>query len=64
MDGVEACSVRASALYLNLPVIFSSDAHRPGEIGSRYTRFLVEDPTASEIGMALGQVEGRRILAE
>jgi len=62
LDGVEVCSDELPALPEDLAVVRSSDAHRPEEIGSRYTRFLVEGPTASEIGMALRRLEGRRIL--
>jgi len=62
LDGVEVCSDELPARPEGLAVVRSSDAHRRGEIGSRYTRFLVEGPTASEIGMALRRVEGRRIL--
>jgi len=62
LDGVEVCSATVPALPGDLPVIFSSDAHRLGEIGARYTRFLVENGTASEIGMALRRMGGRRIL--
>ena len=62
LDGVEACSDKPPAVPKDLAVVRSSDAHRLEEIGSRYTRFLVERPTASEIGMALRRIEGRRIL--
>jgi hypothetical protein len=63
LDGVEVCSDRQPP-YLgeDLPVVRSSDAHRPFEIGCRYTRFLLERPTASEIGLALRGIEGRRIV--
>lgn len=62
LDGVEACAGPVPSLPANLPVIRSSDAHRPDDIGSRHTCFLVERPTKSEIGMALKRVGGRRIL--
>ncbi len=62
LDGVEVCSGGAPVAPENLPVIFSSDAHRPAEIGARYTCFLLENGTASEIGMALSRTGGRRIL--
>jgi hypothetical protein len=61
LDGAEVCSDRQAAVPPGLPVIRSSDAHRLDEIGSRRTRFLVEQPTAQEVGMALRQVGGRRI---
>jgi hypothetical protein len=62
LDGVEACAGPVPSLPANLPVIRSSDAHRPDDIGARHTCFLVERPTKSEIGMALKRVGGRRIL--
>ena len=61
LDGVEVCCDVPPAVPEDLAVVRSSDAHRPEEIGARYTRFLVERPTASEIGMALRRMEGRRI---
>jgi len=62
LDGVEVCSDTLPVLPKDLAVVRSSDAHRPEEIGSRYTRFLLERPMASEIEMALRRIEGRRIL--
>ena len=62
LDGVEACSDKPPAVPEDLAVVRSSDAHRLEEIGSRYTRFLVERPTVSEIGMALRRIDGRRIV--
>lgn len=66
LDAVESCSDRVSASPegLGLSMISSSDAHRPEQIGSRCTRFLIDDPTIAEIGMALKHVGGRRILTE
>jgi len=63
LDGVEVYSDKPPAVPEDLAVVRSSDAHRLEEIGCRYTRFLVERPTASEIGMALRRIEGRRILS-
>ena len=62
LDAVEVCSEDAPGIPEGLAVISSSDAHRPEEIGVRSTRFLVERPTCSEIGLALGEAQGRRIL--
>lgn len=59
----EAAQAGRLRLPEGLPVVRSSDAHRPEEIGARSTCFLVEGPTASEIGMALRGVEGRRVLS-
>jgi len=64
LDAVESCSDRVSASPEGLPMISSSDAHRPGQIGTRCTRFLIDDPTIAEIGMALKHVGGRRIVME
>ena len=64
LDAVESCSDGASASCAGLPVISSSDAHRPAQIGTRWTRFLVESPTVAEIEMALKRAGGRRILVE
>jgi len=62
LDAAEVCSDKLPPLPENLTVVRSSDAHRPEEIGCRSTRFLVEEPTAPEIGMALRGAEGRRVL--
>ena len=64
LDGVEVVATRPPEVPQDLPVISSSDAHRPEEIGARQTCFLVEEATAKEIGMALKRIGGRRILAE
>ena len=64
LDGVEVMCAGAPVLPDGLPVICSSDAHRPSEIGSRRTRFLVEDGTASEIKLALRGTGGRRVVTE
>lgn len=63
LDAVEVCADgRPAYVGEEFPVVRSSDAHRPHDVGSRYTRFLLERPTASEIGLALRGVEGRRIV--
>jgi len=62
LDGVEVCSDDLPPVPEDLPVLRSSDAHRLEEIGSRCTRFLLERPTVSEIGMALRGINGRRIV--
>lgn len=64
LDGIEVSSWSALSSPGDLPVICSSDAHRSGEIGTRCTRFLMKAPTVSEIGMALRQIDDRRILTE
>ncbi len=45
------------------PIIRSSDAHQPEEIGAATTTFLLEMPQCSEIRMGLRNEEGRRIVA-
>ncbi len=45
------------------PIIRSSDAHQPEEIGSATTTFLLEMPQCDEIGMGLRNEAGRRIMA-
>ncbi|MHC4713304.1 MAG: PHP domain-containing protein [Planctomycetota bacterium] len=63
LDGVEVCSNETPAACEGMPAIFSSDGHRPEEIGARHTRFQMERPTAGEIRMALKGLGGRGILA-
>ena len=64
LDGIEVCSESVPAIPPGLAAIRSSDAHRPEEIGARSTRFLLERPTAREIGLALHQAKGRRTLEQ
>ncbi len=42
------------------PIVTGSDAHRPEEIGRRYTEFLIEDGTVAEIRKALAGKDGRK----
>lgn len=44
------------------PLVVSSDAHRLDDIGKAVTTFLLEEATLEEIGMALKNIKGRRIL--
>lgn len=44
----------------NYPVITSSDAHGPGDVGKRFTCFTIEDGTAGEIKKALAGRDGRK----
>ena len=62
LDGVEVCSDDVPGLPEGMPVVNSSDAHRPEDIGARCTRFLLERATSPEIGLALARKKGRRIL--
>jgi PHP family Zn ribbon phosphoesterase len=45
---------------VHYPVITSSDAHRPEDIGKRFTWFTVESGTAAEIKKALAGKDGRK----
>ena len=64
LDGVEVCAETAPPLPEGLGVVRSSDAHRPEEIGARRTRFLVAQPTAGEIRLALTKARGRSVLED
>ncbi len=52
----------ASGSFAPLPVVRFSDAHRPEEIGTAATDFLVEGPGLGEIRLALAGREGRRVI--
>ncbi len=45
-----------------LPLIACSDAHRPEEIGSGRTIFLLAEPALDELRLAFGNREGRRVV--
>ncbi len=70
LDGVEV-SARASPgreppgspQAFGFPVIASSDAHSVDDIGRSSTVFLVKEATATEIGKALHNEDGRSVLA-
>jgi PHP family Zn ribbon phosphoesterase len=65
LDGVELSRHSGPEEYYelrSLPVVRSSDAHFPEEIGSSFTTFLVEEATVAEIRMALAARDGRRIV--
>lgn len=64
LDALETCTDGAESWTADLPVIRSSDAHRPSEIGSGMTRFLVEEGTLGEIALALRSEAGRRMVME
>jgi PHP family Zn ribbon phosphoesterase len=46
----------------NYPCITSSDAHFLDDIGKVWTEFVLAAPTVEEIRMALGGIDGRKIL--
>jgi PHP family Zn ribbon phosphoesterase len=43
-------------------LIRSSDAHYPEDIGAAYTLFSIEEPSFSEIGLALHVLNGRKVI--
>ena len=45
-----------------LPILTSSDAHFPNDIGRVYTSFFIEIPSVDEIRMALNKKSGRRVV--
>jgi len=46
----------------SLPIVRFSDAHRPEEIGTAATEFLVDGPNVEEIRLALAGEDGRRVI--
>jgi len=59
VDAVEVIGKTEDLLY---PAISNSDAHIPEHIGRRYTEYMLEEPTFSELAMALRGEEGRHII--
>ncbi len=53
---------RSFPQYHHFPMVSFSDAHQPKDIGSRYTDFLLAEPTPSEIRKALSGLNQRKIL--
>jgi 3',5'-nucleoside bisphosphate phosphatase len=69
LDGIEISNpsnkdafIGANKGLQQLPVVTSSDAHFPTEIGRRYTTFFIEAPCVDEIRMAFRQESERRIV--
>ncbi len=60
IDAVEVTGKIQGLLY---PAIRNSDAHMPEQIGRRYTTFLLDSPSFSEIAMALKGESGRAIIS-
>lgn len=46
----------------NLPILTSSDAHFPNDIGRVYTSFFIGAPSIDEILMAFNKESGRRVI--
>ena len=47
---------------LNYPIISSSDAHYPKDVGKNFTSFFLENGTLAEIKKALKNEDGRKIV--
>lgn len=65
LDGVELsrhAGTQEQYPLRDLPVIRCSDAHFPEEIGQADTTFVVQEATVAEIGLALAQKRGRRVV--
>lgn len=56
----EAAVVESLAAH-GLPIIASSDAHHPGDIGRCRTALTLETPTFEELGLALAGAAGRGV---
>jgi PHP family Zn ribbon phosphoesterase len=46
------------------PIIRSSDAHLPANIGNRFTEFYINESSFKEIRLALEGKKGRKIILE
>jgi len=70
MDALEvssvapACAAEIFPGVRNFPLITSSDAHEPDDIGSHVSRLLLEAPTFDEIRKAFDKRAGRAVLME
>lgn len=60
---IDAIEVVGTSSYSHYPVIKNSDAHMPSHIGRRYTEYMVEEASFSELAMAIRGEQGRHIIA-
>jgi len=63
LDALEVSTPSAFAKEYGFPVICSSDAHFPEDIGRNPSCFMVEDASVQEIGKALRQEMGRMVVS-
>ncbi|MHC4074639.1 MAG: PHP-associated domain-containing protein [Planctomycetota bacterium] len=63
LDALEVSDPSRTGEEYGYPVITSSDAHFPEDVGKSLTSFEMEDASLSEIGKALRHELGRRIVA-
>lgn len=61
IDAVEVVGRTADSLY---PVVRNSDAHIPEHIGRRYTEYILDHPSFTELAMALSGVQGRHLIQQ
>jgi PHP family Zn ribbon phosphoesterase len=54
-------AVNAFRLETPLPVLLSSDAHKPEDIGAAATVFLLAEPSFEEVRRALRGIDGRKV---
>jgi len=63
LDAIEVSKPEAVTKEYGYPVICSSDAHFLGDIGKNSSCFMLEEASFEEIGKALHQEMGRRIIS-
>jgi predicted metal-dependent phosphoesterase TrpH len=62
LDALEVSSPVSLKQEYNYPVVISSDAHFPEDIGRNFTCFMIEDLSVQEIGKALRGEMGRMVV--
>jgi PHP family Zn ribbon phosphoesterase len=63
LDAIEISKPAAATKEYGYPVLCSSDAHFLDDVGKNYSSFMVEETSFEEIGKALRQELGRRIIS-
>lgn len=61
---IDALEVTGKDPGLPYPIIRNSDAHMPEDIGRRFTTYMLDHPSFSELALALKSEQGRYILQE
>ena len=54
--------LRSNSYLGNPTIIKNSDAHFPGQIGTTFSEYIMEEVTFAEFSMALKGIEGRRVV--
>jgi len=65
LDAVEIMNpsgITAPIVKKEFPVVFSSDAHFPDDIGRNHTTFLLEQISVEELRKSFGGLDGRRVV--